>query len=107
MKTTNNQKPPFFFARNGNLIKLRSHKHPLVYAFLKAREREIIVWYRRHIADEFSTAFPHYVLPVADFERVKAEMQSNDDQIVIFLQDMFHPILRLQNEAFTGHVQDK
>lgn len=107
MTTNNNRKAPFFFARNGNLIKLKARKHPLVFALLQQREKEIILWYRKHIADEFSTAFPHYVLSAKDFERVKEELQNSDDQIVIFLQDMFHPILRLQSESSIHHVQDK
>lgn len=109
MTNTNNPKTKtvFFYARNGSLVKLKPHKHPLVTGFLKERERQIIIWYSKHIADEFNTCFPEYTMPETDFERVKKELETTDNKIVIFLHDMFHPIVRIQNETSTSHVQDK
>ena len=100
-------KAVFFFARKGALVKLKAHKHPLVMGFIKERERQIIRWYSKHIADEFTTPFPEYTLPVSDFERVKKELETTDEKIVIFLHDMFHPIVNLKNETTLAHVQDK
>jgi hypothetical protein len=100
-------KAVFFYGRQGTLVKLRPSKHRLVTGFLKQREREIIRRYSKHIADEFTTAFPEYTLPSSDFDRVKKELETTDEKVIIFLNDMFHPIVRIQNETTLAHVQDK
>jgi hypothetical protein len=110
MTTTKSKTPKaiFFYARKGMLIKLKPQKHPLVCAFLSEREKQIIRWYRKHIEDEFMTCFPEYTLPKADFERIQKELQTTETYMTIFLHDMFHPLVRFQNETTAKEdVQNK